>query len=151
MGSFAIVHQRSMFSVIISENSSLLLIVWNDLKASGSFSFGWFPAHSNTEKMFQVHIKRKKKKKYKKCTEPGQSCGGEGVGSEGLAALGLIPLCCILSQLQFLSLQSEKAPLLYGRPAHVMSLLKWLCTASLNAMLEAGCLQALAQGCLVTM
>lgn len=32
----------------------------------------------------------------------------------------------------------------------MVSPLKWLCTAPLHAMLEAGCLQALAQGHLVT-
>lgn len=74
MSSFAIVHQRSVISVIISDNSSLLLIVWNNLKASGSYFFGWFPAHSNTEELFQVHIM--KKKKYKELTEQGQSQGG---------------------------------------------------------------------------
>lgn len=62
VSSFAIVHQRSVISVIISENSSLLLIVWNNLKASGSYSFGWSPAHSNTEELFQVHINKKKKR-----------------------------------------------------------------------------------------
>lgn len=44
---------------------------------------------------------------------------------------------------------SEKAPLLHWHPAHVISVLKLLYTASLNAMLEAGCPQALARGYLV--
>lgn len=44
---FAIMHQRSVISIILAKNSSLLLIVWNNLKACGAYSFVWFPAHSN--------------------------------------------------------------------------------------------------------